>query len=136
LNEDVERHTQEAIEAIAIWKKHMRDIETKASGSDLQENITSGINSYGCVFAARFYLWILQKYMNIPSRYYPDANSYDKAEALIKELRTMEKESWVLWDTAATKIKRVLPKEEWKKYLAHLDKTNGSSKYAVDLGLI
>ncbi len=136
MNEDVERHTQEAIEAIAIWKKHMRDIATKASGSDLQENVTSGINSYGCVFAARYYLWILQKYMKIPSKFYSDANSYDKAEALIDELRSMEKDAWVLWDTAATKIKRELPAQEWKKYLDHLDKTNGSSKYAVDLGWI
>jgi hypothetical protein len=136
LNEDVQRHSEEAIESIALWKKHKKDISIAASGNDLQENVTSGINSYGFVFAARYHLWLIEKYLKTPSKYYPDTNSYMKAKELVSELNKLESESWVLWDIAATKIKDSLPKKEWKKYLEHLDATNGSSKYAVDLGLI
>ena len=136
MNEDVIRHISQAKEMILSWNQHKESILSNAKGDDDQELANAGINSFSFFYAAKYFEWNLKRYLNYPNRYEVDFSMRKTLENLSLNLKSIEDESRTIWHLAGGKLKKSLPKSEWKKYLNILELRYGSSSYAVDLGQI
>ena len=135
-NEDCRRHTDDAIECLALWKKHKESIENAIRSDDLQSWVTAGINSYGFAYAARYHKYLLKKYLQVPSKFYDSSVAYKNAKDLFSEIDILENEAANIWFQLAPRVQSSLGKKEWNNYLNHLDETQGKGRYALDLGIL
>jgi hypothetical protein len=135
MHEDLLRDTNQAKQIAAAWEKNVELFSSKPS--ELQEIVNLGLHSYEFVYAARYFKLRLSEYQKVPSKYFePFSGEFDSSKALHSRLDEIEKSALRVWLKVAPQIEKELPRAEWKKFLAHLDATSGSSKYATDLGRI
>lgn len=135
MNEDLLRYTNQAKQIVAAWEKNSELFSSKPS--ELQEIVNLGLHSYEFVYAARYFKLRLSEYQKIPSKYFePFSGEFDTSRALHSRLDEIEKSALKIWLKVGLQIEKELPRAEWKKFLAHLDATSGSSSYATDLGQI
>jgi len=135
-NEDCQRHTDDAIECLALWKKHKESIDDARKSDDLQSWVTAGINSYGFAYAARYHKFLLSKYLKVPSKFYDSSVAYKNATDLFSDIDILESEAVNIWFQIAPRVQSSLEKKEWRKYLIHLDETQGKGRYGLDLGIL
>ena len=136
MNEDVIRHISQAKEIILSWNQHKESILSTAKGDDDEELINAGMNSFSFFYAAKYFEWNLKRYIRYPNQYQVDFSMRKTLENLSLTLKSIEDESRITWHLAGGKLKKSLPKSEWKKYLNILELKYGSSSYAVNLGQI
>ncbi len=130
---DLANQTTQARTITSAWASNKDRITAKVT--DLETLVAVGKFSYEFIFAARNFTKNLEDYLKAPSKYFePFSGEFEKCEALSKELSEIEKVATKVWKSLAPRIQAELPPAEWEKYLAHLDVTSGSTKYARDLG--
>jgi hypothetical protein len=130
---DLVNQTTQARIITNAWAANKDRITAKVT--DLDSLVAVGKFSYEFIFASRNYIKNLEEYLKVPSKYFePFSGEFDKCKAICKELSEIEKAATKVWKDVAPRIKAELPPTEWEKYLAHLDTTSGSTKYARDLG--
>ena len=130
---DLANQTAQAQIITNVWASNKERITENVTG--IEALVTVGKFSYEFVFAARNFNRNLEYYLKTPSKYFePFSGEFEKCEVIFKELSEIEKLATKVWRNVAPRIEAELALEEWEKYLAHLDVTCGSSKYARDLG--
>lgn len=136
MHEDVERHVTQAQETILLWGQHKGSLASSAAGDDDQSLVNAGMNSYSFNYAAKYAKWNFDRYLKYPQQYQIDYSIYETMRGLLVELKLIQDESRLLWYVVEGKLKKSLPKAEWKKYYSAVDAKWGSPRYAVDLGPI
>ena len=136
MHEDVERHVTQSQETILLWGQHKASLASSAAGDDDQNLLNSGMNSYSFHYAAKYAKWNFDRYLKYPQQYKIDYLIDKKLRELLVELKSIEDDSRSLWYLVEGKLKKSLPKAEWKKYYSAVDAKWGSPRYAVDLGPI
>ena len=135
-NLDVITHISQAKEMILSWNQHKESLLSTAQGDDDEELINAGMNSFSFFYAAKYFEWNFKRNLRYPNQYQVDFSMRKTLENLSLTLKSIEDESRNIWHLAGGKLKKSLPKSEWKKYLNILELKYGSSSYAVDLGQI
>ncbi len=136
MNEDVIRHISQAQEMVLLWDQHVESLFNSAKSEDDELLINAGMNSFSFFYSAKYSKWNFQRYTKYPDQYQVDFSTRKVLEDLLGILNHVEFEAKTIWHLIETKLKKSLPKSEWKKYLNILEQKYGSSKYAIDLGSI
>jgi len=136
VHEDVRRHKTQAEEVILLWDQNVETLLSAAKSNDDNTLVNAGLNSYSFFYSARYSKWNFQRYLANPYQYKLDYLAIKSLNELLAILNHVEFEAKGIWHLTETKLKKSLPKTEWKKYISTLEQKYGSTKYAVDLGLI
>lgn len=136
MNENVTRHITQAEEMILLWDQHVESLIDSAKSQDDELLVNAGMNSFSFFYSAKYCKWNFQRYIKYPGQHQVDFSTRKKLDDLLSILNHVEFEAKTIWHLIEPKLKKSLPKSEWKKYLNILEQTHGSSKYAVDLGAI
>ena len=136
MHEDVGRHKTQAEEVVLLWDKNVEILLSSAKSDDDKALINAGLNSYSFFYSVKYSKWNFQKYLTYPDQYKLDYAERKSLNELLAILNHVEFEAKGIWHLTETKLKRSLPKTEWKKYLGALEQKYGSTRYAVDLGPI
>ena len=136
MHEDVKRHIGEAEETILLWDQHVESLLSSAKSDNDELLVNAGMNSFSFFYSAKYSKWNFERYLKYRAQYQVDISTRKSLEDLSDILNHVEFEAKTIWHLIETKLKKSLPKSEWKKYLNILEQKYGSSKYAVDLGVI
>lgn len=136
MHEDVKRHISQAQEMILLWDQHMESLINSAKSEDDESLMDAGLNSFSFFYSAKYSKWNFQRYIKYPDQHQVDFSTRKVLEDLLAILNHVEFEAKTIWHQIESKLKKSLPKSEWKKFLNILEQKYGSSKYAVDLGPI
>jgi len=136
MHEDVERHMAQAEETVLLWSQHKASLASSAKGDDDQDLVNAGLNCFSFYYSAKYSKWNFDRYLRYPDQYKIEYSIDTKVRDLLVELKAIENESRVLWHLVEGKLKKSLPKSEWKKYFSAVEAKYGSPRYAVDLGPI
>jgi|688.fasta_scaffold80433_5 hypothetical protein len=136
MHDDVSRHKTQAEEIVLLWDQNVEILLISAKGDDDNQLINAGLNSYSFFYSVRYSKWNFQRYLAYPEQYKLDYAGKKSLNDLLAILNHVEFEAKGIWKMTETKLKKSLPKSEWKKYAGTLDQKYGSAKYAVDLGPI
>ena len=136
MHEDVERHLAQAEETVLLWSQHKTSLANSANGDDDQDLVNAGLNCFSFYYSAKYSKWNFDRYLRYPDQYKIEYSIEMQVRDLLVELKAIEDESSLLWHLVEGKLKKSLPKSEWKKYLSAVEAKFGSLRYAVDLGPI
>lgn len=136
MHEDVERHIGEAEKMAHLWDQHVESLLNSAKSNNNESLINAGMNSFSFFYSAKYYKWNFQKYIKYPKPYQVDFTTRETLEYLLAILNHVEFQAKTIWHLIETQLKKSLSRSEWKKYLSILEQKHGSSKYAIDLGVI
>ena len=136
MHEDVRRHISDAEEMILLWDQHAESLFNLTKSGDDEVLVNAGMNSFSFFYSAKYSKWNFERYLKYPDQYQINSSIRKSLEDQIDILNHVEFESKIIWHLIEPKLKKSLPKSEWKKYLNILDQEHGSSKYSVNLGLI
>jgi hypothetical protein len=132
---DLVNVTSQANIVVNAW--HANKERITSHESEIQNLVNVGKFSFEFIFACRNFKKLLEYYHKVPSKHFePFTSDFDKSRALLAELMEIEKWATKVWHDVSPRIESELGKQEWKKYLDHLDSTSGPAKYATDLGWI
>jgi hypothetical protein len=132
----VQGHISQAQEMILLWDQHVEALINSAKSEDYELLIDAGLNSFSFFYSAKYSKWNFERYLKYPAQYQIDMSTKKSLEDLSAILKHVEFEAKTIWHLIEIKLKKSLPKSEWKKYLSILEQKYGSTKYAIDLGAI